>query len=209
MRYLQHFFRSLFKFIFLKRRLISTLRILAMMIFPILLSLLPLISAESSQLPQLVNADGSLTNQPNSMASNLAQNVHNGFQQAGQSLQAAGQNLADRAQGVYQQGQHYLQQGLNNVKDAAHQFGNTVQQAGSEIAEGPRHFLNGIGQMNNNFQDTVDNAFQGGVDKIKEVQTSLGEKFKPLTDKAMEIFGKPGNEREHWNEVSTIYILTY
>ncbi|CAD5214284.1 unnamed protein product [Bursaphelenchus okinawaensis] len=162
------------------------------------------VASEGSQLPQLVNADGSLSNPTaQSMASNFAQGASNAFDQAGQSLSQVPQSIANGANSAYQQGQQYVQQGVDGMKNAANQFGNKLEQFGNDLAEGPRQFLNNVGQMSNQIQTGFDNALKSGVEKLKELQTTIGEKFRPMTDKALEIFGRPGSEKEHWNELVT------
>ncbi|CAD5219097.1 unnamed protein product [Bursaphelenchus xylophilus] len=163
-------------------------------------SIILLVNCEG-QLPQFVNADGSLSSGGQSAASNVFNGATNAIENAGQQLGQLPQSVANGAENAYQHGQQYLQQGVDGMKNAANQFGNRLEQFGNELAEGPRNFLNNVGQMGTQFQNGIDQALRSGVDKLKELQNAIGEKFRPLMDKAVEIFGKPGTEKEHWNEL--------
>lgn len=153
----------------------------------------------NNQLPQLINADGSLT------AHHDQQPLSNGYS-----------NYYPQNQQPFQQAGNYLSQAGSELKQGAQNFGNEmrnqVQNAGEALGNAPRNFVNGvqdlgsrIGQgfdnLGNRIGQGFDNMVQSGLNKLNDLKGQFAEKFRPLLDNAIQIFQTPRTEKEKWNEV--------
>ncbi|KAI6176792.1 hypothetical protein M3Y97_00837100 [Aphelenchoides bicaudatus] len=154
----------------------------------------------TGQLPQLINADGSLTAHHDQQAvnpnyySNYPQQIQQPFQQAGNFLAQTGSDLKQGAQNFGSD----LKQGAQNF---GHQMQNHVQNAGEALGNAPRNFVDGMHNIGNQLSQGFDNMVQNGLNKLNELKGQFAEKFRPLLDNAIQIFQTPKTEKEKWNEL--------
>jgi hypothetical protein len=98
-----------------------------------------------------------------------------------------------------------LSQAGQELKGAAQNVGDRLYNAGEALSNAPRNFVDNVGNkldgMGQQIAQTFDNAVQFGISKLKELQSQFSEKFRPLVDNAIQIFEKPGTEKQHWNEL--------
>jgi hypothetical protein len=142
----------------------------------------------NNQLPQLINADGSLTAHHDQQPINS-----NGYA-----------NYYPQNQQPYQQAGNFFSQAGNELKQGAQNFGNQMQNAGEALGNAPRNFVNGVQDLGSQLSQGFDNMVQSGLNKLNDLKGQFAEKFRPLLDNAIQIFQTPRTEKEKWNEVSSL-----
>lgn len=139
---------------------------------------------QNGLLPQLINADGSLT-------------PHSSYQAHG--INNYGGNYYPPNQQPYHSG--FLSQAGNDIKHAAQGVSDHFHNAGEALSNAPHNFVDGINNMGNQISHSFDNMLQSGLNKLNELKGQFTEKFRPLLDNAIQIFQTPRSEKEKWNEV--------
>lgn len=136
-------------------------------------------------LPQLINADGSLTGHGGHQALETS-HYNNYYPQPQQPYQGAG---------------NFLSQASGELKQTAHNMADHLHNAGEALSNAPGNFVDNMNNMGHQISHGFENMLQNGLNKLNELKGQFSEKFRPLLDNAIQIFQTPRTEKEKWNEV--------